>query len=384
MNSRKKIKIGIITYHRACNYGAFLQARALCNRLNLEEDMETEMIDFRMKKEAAVYSVDRCGWLSIIKKILRNRFFFEKDLFASFEKAQKLDTTSKSERYIMSDKIKDFEKLVKNQYDVIIAGSDEIWKVNSFRGFPTPYWLIGDLGCRKFAYGVSARVNFEECLNDEEMKLLKNAVNDFEFIGVRDKLTYDAVKSIVDQKNKVQMCCDPSFLFDFEVDRKKNLNELIGYKLNKEKKNILIMIEDRKLVASIIKKLNKKYNLISVFHKHQGCINVPRLFPIQWLETLCAADMVVTSYFHATCYSIILEKPFISVGTSLKKTKLEELLFEDPILRKHYIDLSNNKYDEIDWEAYVKEDKYKLFPLNYVNEKREGFLDFLDKLRNSK
>lgn len=385
-NNCKIMKIGIMTYHRACNYGAFLQARALCNRMNQEEDIEAEIIDFHMKKERQFYSanIDQCGLIAVMKKIARGTLSFQKELLDSFEKAQKEDRTPKSPQYMESDQIEDFQKLVKNRYDVIIAGSDEIWKVNSFRGFPTPYWLIGDLGCRKFAYAVSARVDFQQCLDHKKMNLLQNAINDFEFIGTRDQMTYDEIKSIVDEKCKVKMCCDPSFLYDFEFDRKKDINTLTENQLIKGKKNILLMTEDRKLAASIIQSLNKKYNLISVFHKYQGCINISKLSPMEWLELLYGVDMVVTSYFHATCYSILLEKPFISISTKLKKTKLEELLSEDLILKKHYIDLSNGKYHEIEWEKCIADNKYQLFPENYVGKKRAEFLDFLDRLRSSR
>ncbi len=45
------IKVGILTYHRSCNYGAHLQALSLCLRLNDEGDINAEIIDFRMKVE---------------------------------------------------------------------------------------------------------------------------------------------------------------------------------------------------------------------------------------------------------------------------------------------------------------------------------------------
>ena len=43
------MKIGILTFHRSVNYGAYLQAMALCKRLNCEPDITAEIIDFRMK-----------------------------------------------------------------------------------------------------------------------------------------------------------------------------------------------------------------------------------------------------------------------------------------------------------------------------------------------
>ena len=44
-----KIRIGTLTFHRAVNYGAYLQACALCNRLNQEADIDCEIIDFCMR-----------------------------------------------------------------------------------------------------------------------------------------------------------------------------------------------------------------------------------------------------------------------------------------------------------------------------------------------
>ena len=64
-----RIKVGILTFHRAYNYGAYLQACALCNRLNQEEDIECEIIDFRMQKDVEFYNSHQNR--STLEKILR-------------------------------------------------------------------------------------------------------------------------------------------------------------------------------------------------------------------------------------------------------------------------------------------------------------------------
>ena len=47
-------KIGILTFHRAINYGAFMQAYALSNRLKKDlKDVEIEIIDY--ETEASMY-----------------------------------------------------------------------------------------------------------------------------------------------------------------------------------------------------------------------------------------------------------------------------------------------------------------------------------------
>ena len=57
---RDGMKVGILTYHRSVNYGAYLQALALCKKLNCEQDISAEIIDFRMKCDEfkCVYEVD--------------------------------------------------------------------------------------------------------------------------------------------------------------------------------------------------------------------------------------------------------------------------------------------------------------------------------------
>lgn len=49
------MKIGILTYHSSHNYGAFLQAYALCNALSEKTGNEVEIINFSMEKAENMY-----------------------------------------------------------------------------------------------------------------------------------------------------------------------------------------------------------------------------------------------------------------------------------------------------------------------------------------
>ena len=51
------MKVGILTYHRALNYGAFLQAVCLCERLNAEKEISAEIIDYDMQSAQNVYKL---------------------------------------------------------------------------------------------------------------------------------------------------------------------------------------------------------------------------------------------------------------------------------------------------------------------------------------
>lgn len=378
MSDGKMLKIGMLTYHRASNYGAFLQSCALCSRLNQEKDFDAEIIDFRMKKEADMYSLDRWG---IIYKLRNyNNYKFLGKVYDAFSRADFSYAGMKlSKDSLVSDSIEEFQDFVRNKYDVIVAGSDEIWKADSFRGFPSPYWLIGDIGCRKFSCAVSARYDFNK-LPDEKLEILKKAVSDFEFISVRDESTFNAVREQTDKP--VYMCCDPSFVYDFDVKSDSMENILKGKAvLEKGKKNIVVMTEQPKIADKIRKKLSGKYNLISVFHWHKGYINVADLTPDEWLKVIKNADMVLASYFHAVCFSIRMHTKFIAFGSPGKAAKVKDLL-EGSKLSGCYIDNAIECIDNVDIIDKINEDvNYDLYS-DFEENQRKKFDVLIEKLRS--
>ena len=167
------MKVGILTYHRSVNYGAYLQALALCKRLNCEQDISAEIIDFRMKCDERhyKYSFQTRQPKRILHKIRLNRTF-----------VKSAELLPKSEAYPSSDSLDDFVKYVSGKYDILIAGSDEIWRTDTFRGFPNPYWLPGDLGCIKVAYAASAAKCCFVDMPEADRSQLEALLKDFSYI----------------------------------------------------------------------------------------------------------------------------------------------------------------------------------------------------------
>ena len=361
------LKVGILTYHRAHNYGAYLQACALCNRLNEEEFITAEIIDYRMCVEKKVYT-----WKPNIKYFLKNPFSyrFYKKLDRVFESAINDKIIIKSKDNMISDSIKEFSEFVNNKYDIIVVGSDEVWKLDGFRGFPTPYWLFKDLGCRKFSYAASSRSNIN-VLSVSQVEILKKAIEDFEFIGVRDKKTFDTLYNLNDSL-PLHLCCDPTFLYDFKLPDR-DIYDLLKEKtsrIDNNKKIITVMTEDKKVSSYIQRKLGNKYNLISVFHWNFGYINIPEISPFEWMELISKSFFVLTSYFHATCFSIINSTPFLSFGTEIKSSKLIELLNKFG-LDDRYI----NSIESIQIDDLIAEKLSMTDVKNIIIEERKKFSD---------
>ena len=66
-------KIGILTFHKAANYGAVLQAYALENAIaERSEKIEVEIIDYYCKKIEDSYAVYNPNTGNMIKEIIGN------------------------------------------------------------------------------------------------------------------------------------------------------------------------------------------------------------------------------------------------------------------------------------------------------------------------
>ncbi|MGN6050936.1 polysaccharide pyruvyl transferase family protein, partial [Pseudomonas aeruginosa] len=106
--------IGILTFSRCYNYGAFLQAYAL-HRFLIDNGYDNELIDYRSKKsidnELNSLLNERKGYtfltLKIWFKILKFKIYHFK--------------FKKTKHYFSR------EELSQKHYDLIIIGSDQIW-----------------------------------------------------------------------------------------------------------------------------------------------------------------------------------------------------------------------------------------------------------------
>ena len=376
------IKAGILTFHRAINYGAYLQACALCNRLNQEQDIDCEIIDFRMQKDADYYnSQQNCSTLKKILQPQNTKFLSNKQ--KAFERAVYDPIMRLSSESLVSDSQEEFIDFVKGKYDVIIAGSDEIWKIANIRGFPNPFWLKGDLGAIKVSYAASSR-NKKSELTPDQIDYVREAWQDFKVISVRDRYTKELVDTVLGEE-KSFISCDPSFLYDFQVPTKDVAEILAGKcKINKKKKNMLVMVTGRKLPLKLLSSFSKDFNLIRVNNYFSGMINVGDLSPLEWLQLVKNCDCVVTTYFHTTCFSLINNTPFVTFG-SIRSSKIEGL-FEgySEEIQRHYI-LDTEKFlPSPNFKAEITKRLEKIADIDsYLQKQRAGFPDYLKLLKQN-
>lgn len=290
------MKIGVLTYHRSHNYGACLQGYALASWIKDSTGIETELIDFNMKASEKFYRKEIVRGKQI-QKVLSNAKRYH--MFRTIA----LDKFPISADSIVTDSVDKFKNYVEGKYDIIVVGSDEVWKLG-FRGFPNPYFLPNVDVAHKLGYAISARCDFS-ILGEEKCSELKEYTESFEYIGVRDRATQDAIAPYV-LNSKIHLNCDPTFNYDFKPDIQHGKDVI-----NSKQKTIGFMYVDSGKAKEIIEHYGDRYNYIALYDAVPGIRNLCDISPFEWIDVLSACDFLVTNYFHCMCFAIKGNVPFV-------------------------------------------------------------------------
>ena len=312
-------KIGIFTFHRSINYGAFMQAYSLSKKIQKKfPDTTVEIIDYASKLMDNYY-VPR-----INRSVIRNPqgYFLKKKQYKLFESA--LDALPLSEKKIFSDgQTQQVLKAYEDDYDVFIVGSDAVWNWCK-RGFPNPYLLNFEKDVKKLSYAASAYGMDSGCVKDEERAYFAASLERFDFIGVRDNYTASLVKNICPCAVP-EYTCDPTVFLDMndvfaEIGlSRKDFKSKIYRKLNisEDKKIIGMMGVPKELADKMVSRFGDEYVFVNLydysrfFKKQLLDIN-----PFEWAAVFGLFDLTVTSFFHGTLLSLCNGTPVINYDFS--------------------------------------------------------------------
>lgn len=314
------MKIGILTYHRAINYGAFLQAYSLMNHLQKKfRNVEIEIIDYVPLWQIKIY------FRVFIYSLLKGRWKKIKQFFL-FWKSQKIMKLSK--RVLWGSKKRIQNEICNLKYNIIIVGSDEVWN-----GTDDNFWLCDVKGSKKVSYAASSRKMISK-LSDSKREYIHRALEQFIFIGVRDKVTKAEIEKVL--KKEVSMNCDPAFLYDIKFDKEKYKRNIYRkYNISSKCKLIGIMFDKNDEICEKVKEIYRgEAVLISLYTEHKiADINAVDLSPFEWVKIIGCLDCLVTSYFHGVVYAIKSHIKFIAIDYSpIQNSKIYDLLDRESLL----------------------------------------------------
>ena len=305
------MKIGILTYHKAHNYGAILQA--LATRIVLEGmGHDVYYIDYWPSYHKDAYKL--FSWARFRKQklgYLKNRLLLWKEI------SSRINHFNVDIRRYIQPYCKSF--VSKEKYDIVVYGSDQIWR-------------------RQFATGDINPVYFGDNLIESTKRVtyaakVKRWLGRFDHISVREKALQQYLSELGIQS---QLVLDPTLLVDkAEWDRIVPNKPLVepGYVL-------FYSLNPGAFDTNAIRDFSKKHNLRFVEVKgtagkdNDTCIS--QCGPLEFVSLIKNADFVFSTSYHGLLFSIIYQKNFFTSFTSnagraesiLKITGLENRMLQ--------------------------------------------------------
>lgn len=306
------MKVGIVTFHRAQNYGAVLQCYALSQIIqNLGNDVE--VIDYFPRYLKEEYgNFPSFDWSNILlwgKKAVRALQGLTKSLSRS-AKFKKFSETrlplSKSQYNENNDSI--------YGYDAIVFGSDQIWNPLLTNGIDRIFsGLFHAENAKLVSYAASTS---PAILTEEYHNLFRQIVSKFSHISTREVRFSSYLNSI--QPDVAITVLDPVLLLDSHKWQEMAVTP-------KEENYLLIYtVPQSPLVRQhaefVAEKLGLKIiELTSKVRRTRNRNTIQCASPEEFLGYFFNASYIVTTSFHGTAFSIKFNKQFsnIRIGTGV-------------------------------------------------------------------
>lgn len=337
------MRVGIITFHCAYNFGSALQAYALQQAVE-SLGHTCRIVDYRSRDFNSYKLIKIRRPMGMLRSIMRYRINKTRKLaFEAFWKNY-LNLTERTFTY------KDEQELesLRDQFDCFVCGSDQIWNLDCTKGVVGPFFLSFAGDRKRVAYAPSlAHTAFEERYFDRS--LVSKYLSSFDYLSVREEETIGVFQPLVSQK--IEHVLDPTLLL-----RRDAYEEIASVSPQDEPFIFAYMIAHNPLLVDSIRdtasRKGKRVLYVASKELHiAGATNVFGIGPSEFMTLLSHADCVLTNSFHATVFSILFHKPFWVFSSGHSSTRILGLL-KDIGLRDRFADfLEVGSYQgaTIDW-----------------------------------
>ena len=347
------MKINIITFAHAYNYGAMLQAYSL--RKFLEDNgYETKILDYRdyyIEKNYKAIRINKTSIKTIVKSTIGSILFYHKN------KRRYLNCKEfEINNLIFTDKKFYKEKELENYSgcDILICGSDQIWNYQITGKASDVYTLNFGSVQKKISYAAS--IGDLKLFATKESEYLKK-IKKIDYISVRED---DANAYLSNKLNKrIKTTLDPTLLIE-----RREWNRLIQEQTTqdaKEKYIVAYYIDPDEEFIKIANYISSKtgYKIIYFSMRNPGFKNIYKNAytdgPLQFIKYIRDAEYVVATSFHATVFSLLYEKEFYIIPHKKTGARVKSLLRRLGLDDRIYTNLMDFKKDnlnkKINWDS---------------------------------
>lgn len=296
------MKVGIITFHRAWNYGAVLQCYALQQAIkNLGHDVK--VIDYRQS------AIEKCyqtfSFKGSIKALLKPEKYSEQG-FLYRNRIRKEFTKFRDRFFDLTAPCT--QSSIPDDFDVYIIGSDQLWVPNWTGGYFDEVYF-GNFKrtkhSRVLSYAISSNANSVSAMSSKEIEGINT---NFSALSLRESSIAYLLRKRVNRDIHVDL--DPTLLLN-EISwqpvvkgaNKKSKNAyMITYHLP-GRYNALGRQEFMRGASTIANRQNLELIDLSTF----------RYSVSDFVSLISNASLVLTSSFHATVFSLIFNRPLIAL-----------------------------------------------------------------------
>lgn len=353
------MKIGILTYHRSHNYGALLQAIAL-RKVLADMGHEVNFIDYWPDYHKHMY--DFFSWKALqdsdnIKDALK---YVKNILLFPVSRRERI----RNFNAFINEYIVPNISSMKDSYDLVIHGSDQIWRKQPEMHTYNPVYF-GDHQIntkRNISYAASMGILPD---NNADKQLLKKLLSHLDEISAREE---ELKRLVVELGYECRQDIDPTLLLTgkewcqiLQIAPKVEDKYVLYYKL-------LPDTFELKMISDFAKSKGLKLKILNISaSRMKSEKNITTANPKEFLELVYNADFVFTSSFHGLVFSILFHKPFFC-SFSKNSLRAESLLRIFNIANRLLPPCSAipDSVEEIDYsEAEKKLESLRFNSLNY-------------------
>ena len=325
------MKVGILShYYQSRNYGGMLQAYALATYLR-GNGLDAEQICYALTSEPFLNAARPAAPVSksdpvtrLIRRVrgsLRYRLY-EKPRVAYYEDYKRTLIPRRAKSFAAFQALvphsdaaytPDTVASAAERCDVLITGSDQVWNFDWFN----PAFFLDIPGCRakRIAYAASAG---KSSFNEAEEAYLRRVLPAFQSISVREADLADSLNTILDT-DSVVTTVDPTLLLS-----PAEWQALAGPRLIPKKYLFCYFLHNDKGLSKLARQFARIHHLkiatipfagleYNETDMRFGKYRFDAIGPDGFLSLILHADYVFTDSFHASVFSLLFHKQFVTL-----------------------------------------------------------------------
>lgn len=319
------MKIGILTFHNALNYGAVLQCYALQHYLQAKGH-DVEVIDYRIpfieeqKQFLSKTELRRRGFVAFLRY-----FIIRLLVWPAWRKTIHVFHQFMASQLHLSPRAATAAD-IPTGYDCILFGSDQIWSPKLCRGFDPVFWgQFAKHGARFVSYAASIGETSE--LDKTGWHEVAQRIKAFDAVSVREKSLQLALQEHCGASATV--CLDPTLLVDASVFDK------IAVRPEEQDYVFLFNVIDDPAASQFARQLANQLGTAVVVRgqakpqlksRRDKLVTLKEaMSPEEFLGYIKHARCVVANSFHAIALSIVFQKDCYALK-SRRSGRVEGLL----------------------------------------------------------